>query len=123
MPAPCLAQQDQNVAKSDKDKEKEEEKKKEKELDVKYAKGYLRLMEATLEKYQETNRRLANTIRPSVMQAIQEGVREARERVQLAENDDTSDSEIYVSGAESDLRRPGIVEQGRSGELAVQRHS
>ena len=61
-------------------------------------------MEATLEKYQETNRRLPNTIRPSVMQAIQENVREARERVQLAEKDDTSDAEIYVSGAESDLR-------------------
>jgi seryl-tRNA(Sec) selenium transferase len=103
--SPLSAQQKENAptdsaGKSDKEKEKA----KEKELDIRYAKGYLKLMQATLEKYQETNRRLPNTIRPSVMQAIQENVREARERVQLAEKDDTSDAEIYVSGAESDLR-------------------
>src|SRR5271169_1012572 len=92
---PLSAQQKDNAGKSDEKSDKE----KEQELDVRYAKAYLRLMEATLEKYQETNRRLPNTIRPSVMQAIQEGILEARDRVKLAENDDMSDAEIYVSGA------------------------
>jgi hypothetical protein len=95
---PLAAQQKDKASTSDKNADAE------KELDVRYAKAYLRLMEATLEKYQETNRKLPNTIRPSVMQAIQEGVREARERVQLAEHDDMSDAEIYVSSAEADLR-------------------
>jgi ribosome-binding factor A len=97
---PLAAQQKEDAGKSDKNSEKE----KEQELDVRYAKAYLRLMETTLAKYQETNRKLPSTIRPSVIQAIQEGVREARERLQLAEHDDMSDAEIYVSSAESDMR-------------------
>jgi hypothetical protein len=101
---PSAAQQKSEASESDKAAQKAAEKKKEQELDVKYAKAYLKLVEATLEKYEDTNRRLPNTIRPSVIQAIQEGVREARERLQLAQRDDVSDSEIYVSGAESDLR-------------------
>jgi hypothetical protein len=76
----------------------------EKDLDVRYAKAYLRLMEATLDKYQETNRRQPNTIRRGVIQAIQENVRDARERVTLAEGDNTSDAALYVSSAEADLR-------------------
>ena len=60
-------------------------------------------MEATLAKYRETNRKLANTIRPSVMQAIAEAVREAGERVKLVDDDETNDAEIYVSGAEAEF--------------------
>ncbi len=101
--SPSAAQQKQKPAQDDK-ATAEQDKQKEKELDIQYSKAYLTLMEATLAKYEATNRKLPNTIRPSVMQAIQETVREARERVGLAQNDDTSDVEIYVSGAEADLR-------------------
>ena len=97
---PLAAQQKADARRSDKASDKDQEH----ELDVKYAKAYLKLVEATLAKYEDTNRRLPNTIRPSVIQAIQEGVREARERLQLAQSDDVSDSEIYVSGAEAELR-------------------
>ena len=96
--SPLVAQQQHDAAPSDKDSSTE------RELDLRYAKAYLRLMEATLNKYQETNRRQPNTIRRGVIQAIQENVREARERVQLAESDDASHAEIYVSSAEADLR-------------------
>jgi len=96
--APIFAQQQDDAAPSDKASSTE------KELDRRYAKAYLRLMEATLNKYQETNRRQPNTIRRGVIQAIQENVREARERVQLAESDDASHAEIYISSAEADLR-------------------
>ena len=101
---PLAAQQPDDKQTAEKDKQTEKEKEVEKELDIRYAKAYVRLMEATLEKYQETNRRLPNTIRPAVIQAIQEGVREARTRVHRAETDDSHDSAIYVSGAEADLR-------------------
>lgn len=101
--SPLAAQQKEGAAQNDK-KNADQDKQKEKDLDIQYAKAYLKLMEATLAKYEATNRKLPNTIRPSVMQAIQETVREARERVGLAQNDDTSDVEIYVSGAEADLR-------------------
>jgi hypothetical protein len=76
----------------------------EKELDIRVAEAYLNLMEATLRKYEDTNRRAPNTIRPTIIQGIQDGVRKARERVQLAQGDDISDSQIYVSSAEGDLR-------------------
>jgi len=99
--SPTSAQQKTDSgAKSDKDSDKESEH----DLDVRYAESYLKLVEATLAKYQYTNTKLPNTIRPAVMQAIQEGVREARDRVQLAKSDDASDAEIYVSSAASELR-------------------
>lgn len=98
---PLSAQQKSSEsATSDKDSEKQTEH----DLDVRYAEQYLKLVEATLAKYQYTNRKLPNTIRPAVIQAIEEGVREARERVQLAKSDDTSDADIYISSAESELR-------------------
>lgn len=101
---PLLAQHKDAAASTDKNSGQEKDPQKEKDLDVKYAKAYLALMEATMAKYQETNRRLPNTIRPSVVRALQESVREAQERLQLAEHDDVSDAEIYVSSAQSDMR-------------------
>ncbi len=76
----------------------------ENELAVRYAQAYLKLMEATLGKYEEMNQRQRNTIRPTVIQAIQEAVAKARERVQLAQSDDANDSQIYVLRAEAELR-------------------
>ncbi len=76
----------------------------ERQLDIRYAQAYLRLVEATLDKYQETNRRQPNIIRRGVIQALQESVREAQDRIKLAESDDAHDAEIYVSGAEATLR-------------------
>jgi hypothetical protein len=73
-------------------------------LDIRYARAYLKLMEATLGKYEEINRRIGKTIRPAVIEGLQESVREAQERIQLGENDDASDAKIYVSSAEADLR-------------------
>ena len=105
--APLSAQQKGATTPSDKKDDKKDdaqEKAKEKDLDLRYAKAYLKLMEATLAKYRETNRKLPNTIRPSVMQAIAEAVREAGERVKLVDDDETNDAEIYVSGAEAELR-------------------
>lgn len=74
------------------------------ELDIRYARAYLKLMEATLDKYEEINRRVGNTIRPAVIEGLRESVREANERVQLAQSDDASDAQVYVSSAEADLR-------------------
>jgi hypothetical protein len=76
----------------------------EKALDVRYAQAYLALMEATLSRYEESNRIAPNTIRPTVIQGIQDAVRKARDRVQLAQSDEAGDSQIYVSGAEASLR-------------------
>ena len=76
----------------------------EKALDIRYAQAYLGVMEATLARYEESNRVAPNTIRPTVIQGIQDAVRKARERVQLAESDEVGDSQIYVSSAEASLR-------------------
>jgi hypothetical protein len=73
-------------------------------LDVRYAKAYLNLVEATLAKYQEPNRRQPNMIRRGVISALEETVREAQERVQLAVGDDKNQSAIYVASAEAALR-------------------
>ena len=101
---PLAAQQDDSARKSDRDSVPEKEKKQERELDARYAKAYQRLMEVTLEQYQETNRRQPNTIPSSVMQVIQEGAREARDLAQFGEKGNMPNAEIYVSGAESELR-------------------
>ncbi len=98
------AQQNDIPKKSDKESDSQKERKEELELDARYAKAYLRVMELTQERYQEMNRRQPNTIPLSVMQVIQEGVREARDRAQLVEKGDLGYAEIYVAGAESDLR-------------------
>jgi seryl-tRNA(Sec) selenium transferase len=107
---PLLAQQKDDAPASDSASDAE------KQLDLRYAKAYLRLMEATLNKYEETNRRQPNTIRRGVIQAIQENVREARDRIKLAESDNASDADIYVSSAEADLR--AIQESLRKAEAA-----
>jgi hypothetical protein len=112
---PLSAQQkDAPAANAQQDDKKEKEK--EKDLDLRYAKAYLKLMEATLNKYRETNRKLPNTIRPSVMQAIEESVREARERVSLIDKDDTKEGDIYLSGANAELRE--ATESLRKAEAA-----
>ncbi len=74
------AQQNDIPKKSDKEFDSQKERREELELDARYAKAYLRVMELTQERYQEMNRRQPNTIPLSVMQVIQEGVREARAR-------------------------------------------
>ena len=61
-------------------------------------------MEATLNRYEESNRVARNTIRPTVIQGIQDAVRKARERVQLAQSEDVGDSQVFVSSAEASLR-------------------
>lgn len=101
--APLSAQQKPGAGESG-TKDDAKEKATEKDLDLRYAKAYVRVMEATLAKYQETNRRLPNTIRPTVIQAIQEGLREAQERVKLVDGDASNDGDIFVSGAEAELR-------------------
>lgn len=109
---------------------------KEHDLDVRVAQAYLKFMEATLRKYEETNRRAPNTIRPTVIQGIQDGVRKARERVQLAQGSDITDAQIHVASAEADLRliedalskaqnanrrSAGAVSQGEVDRLIAQR--
>jgi hypothetical protein len=101
--APLSAQQKQAAGEGDK-KDDAKEKETEKDLDLRYAKAYVRVMEATLNKYRETNRKLPNTIRPSVMQAIEEGLREAQERVKLVDGDVSNDGDIFVAGAQAELR-------------------
>ena len=61
-------------------------------------------MEATLARYEDMNRSAPNTIRPSVMQGIQQNVSDARDRVQQAQMGKVIDSAIYVSRAEASLR-------------------
>src|SRR6202012_2003400 len=51
-----------------------------------------------------TQQQLSNTLRPSVIQAIQEGLGEAQERVKLVDHDASNDGDIFVSGAEAELR-------------------
>ncbi|HEY4310771.1 MAG TPA: hypothetical protein VGN12_15075 [Pirellulales bacterium] len=99
-----LSAQQKDAPAADAQQDDKKEKEKEKDLDLRYAKAYLKLMEVTLNKYRETNRKLPNTIRPSVMQAIEESVREARERVTLIDKDDTKEGDIYLSGANAELR-------------------
>ncbi len=81
----------------------------EKALDARYAEAYLAAMEATLARYEKTNRIAPNTIRPTIIQGLQESVRKARERVQFAQSDTIGGSKIYVSSAEADLR---LAEEG-----------
>ena len=77
------AKSDQPAAGSDREQETA--------LDIRYAEAYLAFMEATLARYEESNRAMPNTIRPAVTQGIQEAVRKARERVQLAQSDQAGD--------------------------------
>jgi hypothetical protein len=109
---------------------------KERDLDTRVAQAYLNFMEATLRKYDETNRRAPNTIRPTIIQGIQDAVRKARERLQMAQGDDITDTQIYVSSAEADLRliedtlskaqganrrMSGAISQGEIDRLIAQR--
>jgi hypothetical protein len=97
------AQQESSAGKSETESDQENVKKQERELDVRYAKAYLQLTQVTLDKYQDLDRSHPGTIPPNVMRVIQEGVREARDRVQLVGTTNSGDAEIYVSGAESEL--------------------
>ncbi len=76
----------------------------ERELEIRYAQAYLKVMEATLAKYDELNRRLPNTIRATVIQDIRDATRKAQERVQLAQSDEVGDAQVYVASAEANLR-------------------
>ena len=96
--APLWGQQETNAPKTGAAADRE------RELDIRYAEAYLKLMEATLARHEESNRTMPNTVRPTVIQGIQSAVREARERVELARRDEAGDSEIYVSSAEAELR-------------------
>ena len=99
------------------------------DIDVRYAKAYLQLVETTLAKYQETNRRQPGVIRRGVIQALEDTVLKSRERVQVAEQGDRNHSDIYVVSAEATLRlaneslrkaesanrqRPGTIGQAES---------
>jgi hypothetical protein len=112
---PAAAQQN-DIGKSDKDSDQEKEKNQQLELDTQYAKAYLRLMDATLEKYEDTNRRQANTIPASVMYVIRNGARDARDRVQMLDKADASDAGFYVACAEAELR--GAQESLHRAEIA-----
>ncbi len=101
---PVAAQQNDTAAKSDKDSGQQQEKKQQRELDAQYAKAYLRLMDATLEKYEETNRRQPNTIPASVIYVIKNGARDARDRAQMFDQANPSEATIYVACAEAELR-------------------
>ena len=97
-------QQSGNTSKPETDSEHVKAKQQQLELDLSYAKAYLRLMEAIQDKFQEANRRQPNTVSPSVIQVTQEGVGEARDRVQLLEKGDLSDAGVCVAIAETELR-------------------
>jgi hypothetical protein len=73
-------------------------------LAVRYAKAYLRVMQATLARYEEMNRISPNTVRPGVIQAIQQNVADAKQRVEQAQSGKELDSTIYVSRAEARLQ-------------------
>ena len=98
--APLSAQQDTGPAKSDDNAELS----KERDLDIRYAKAYLALLEATLAKQEEMNKNGPKTIRATVIQSIKEGVADARERVQQAQSDNPNNSAAYVLSAEANLR-------------------
>ena len=97
------AQQNDNTSKPATDSDHQKDKQ-QLELDLSYAKAYLRLMAAIQDKFQDANRRQPNTVSPAVTQVIQEGVGEARDRVQLLEKGDLSDAGVCVAIAETELR-------------------
>jgi hypothetical protein len=101
---PVAAQQTDAAGKADKNSDQQKEKNQQIELDARYAKAYLRLMDATLDNYEEMNRRQPNTIPPNVMHIIRNGARDARDRAQMSEKADPNDAEILLACAESELR-------------------
>jgi hypothetical protein len=100
---PVAAQQSDASGKADKNSAKEKETKQQLELDAKYAKAYQRLMDATLENYEEKNRRQPNTIPTSVMHVIRNGARDARDRAQMLEKSDPNDAEVLLVCSEAEL--------------------
>ena len=100
---PVVAQQTDAAGKAVKNSDKEKEKKQQLELDAKYAKAYLRLMDATLESYEQANRRQPNTIPTNVMHVIRNGARDARDRAQMLEKADPNDAAILLACSESEL--------------------
>jgi len=100
---PVAAQQTDTAGKAVKNSDQEKEKKQQLELDAKYAKAYLRLMGATLESYEEANRRQPNTIPTNVMHVIRNAARDARDRAQMLEKVDPNDAEILLACSESEL--------------------
>jgi hypothetical protein len=105
----------QNESK-DKPKQASTEKEKE-EVNVRYAQAYVRLMEAEIAKLNFSNRAVPGTIRPAVMEAANVALREAQDRVKLAQkSDDVPDHDIYVQAAKADLQYAS--ESLRKGEAA-----
>lgn len=76
----------------------------ERELNIRYAEAYLKMMEATLERHLESNRVMANTVRPSVIENLQSAVAKARDRVELARGDESASARVLVTSAEGKLR-------------------
>ena len=113
--APLSAQQKGATTPSDKKDDKKDdaqEKAKEKDLDLRLCQGLREVMEATLDKYRETNRKLPNTIRPSVIQAIDEAWR-GRRSVKLVDDDE--------SERRRDLRLGGPSRAARTQESLLRR--
>jgi hypothetical protein len=100
---PVAAQQSDAAGKAVKNSDQAQEKKQQLELDAKYAKAYLRLMDATLESYEIANRRQPNTIPTNVMHVIRNGARDARDRAQTLAKADPNDAEILLACSESEL--------------------
>jgi|GEM_PF-4079168 len=96
--APSLAEQNES-----KEKPKQTVKEKD-EINIRFAKAYVTLMEAELAKLNDSNRAVPGTIRPAVLEAATVALREAQDRVRLAQkNDDVPDEDIYIQGAKSEL--------------------
>ena len=77
----------------------------ERDLNIRYAKAYEKFVAATQARFVDINRRVPNSIRRGVMLALENGVRDANERIKLAEGTtDANYSEVYVQSAEAQLR-------------------
>ena len=111
-PSQAEAQNDSKGKQKQGSTEKEKE-----EVNVRYAQAYVKLMEAEVAKLNFSNRAVPGTIRPAVLEAANVALREAQDRVKLAQkSDDIPDHEIYVQAAKSDLRY--AEESRRKGEAA-----
>ncbi len=98
--SPLLAQQNTDAGKAEASAAADEER----ELNIRYAQAYLKLMEARLAEFEQRNRRVSNTILPAATQLAKEYVTKAKVRLDAAENNDASESRIYVVRAEAALR-------------------
>ena len=77
----------------------------ERDLDIRCAQARLKYIEATQERFADINRRVPNSIRRGVMQSLNDAVRDANERIKLAEGTSEANyAEVYVSSAEAQLK-------------------